>query len=100
MALGILPDGRKEIIDFQPARGESAAEWERLLNSLHRRGLTGGGLEVIYADGGGDLLAAMPPVHPDIPVQRCRVHKIRNVLNRIRRSDQEDTKRGLHDIPR
>ena len=39
VAFSILPDGCKEIIDFQLARGESAAEWERLLNSLHRRGL-------------------------------------------------------------
>ena len=98
VALGILPDGRKEIIDFQLARGESAAEWERLLTSLHRRGLTGEGLEVICADGGNGLLAALPLVYPDIPVQRCRAHKIRNILNKLRRHDHEDAKRGLHDI--
>ena len=98
VALGILPDGRKEIIDFQLARGESAAEWERLLTSLHRRGLTGEGLEMICADGGNGLLAALPFVHPDIPVQRCRAHKIRNILNKLRRSDREDAKRNLHDI--
>ena len=98
VALGILPDGRKEIIDFQLARGESAAEWERLLSSLHRRGLTGEGLEMICADGGNGLLAALPFVRPDIPVWRCRAHRIRNILNRIRRSDREDAKRDLHDI--
>ena len=44
VALGILPDGRKGIIDLQPARGESAAEWERPPARLpppalpHRRG--------------------------------------------------------------
>ena len=27
---GTLPGGRKGIIDLQPARGESVAEWERL----------------------------------------------------------------------
>ena len=98
VALGILPDGRKEIIDFQLARGESAAEWERLLTSLHRRGLTGEGLEMICVDGGNGLLAALPLVYPDIPVQRCWAHKIRNVLNKLRRRDHEDAKRGLHDI--
>ena len=98
VALGILPDGRREIIDFQLARGESAAEWERLLTSLHRRGLTGAGLEVIRADGGNGLPAALPPVHPDIPVRRCRAHKIRNVPDKLRRRDREDAKRGLHDI--
>ena len=98
VALGILPDGRREIIDFQFARSGSAAEWERLLTSLHRRGLTGEGLEVIRTDGGNGLPVALPLVHPGIPVQRCRAHKIRNVPNRIRRRDREDAKRGPHDI--
>ena len=39
-----------------------------------------------------------PRLHPDIPVQRCRAHKIMNVLNKIRRSDREDAKRDLHDM--
>ena len=63
-----------------------------------RRGLTGEGLEMIRADGGNSLLAALTLVHPDIPVRRCRAHKIMNVLNRIRRSDREDAKRDLHDM--
>ena len=98
VALGILPDGRKEIIDFQLARAESAAEWERLLTSLHRRGLTGEGLEMICVDGGNGLLAALPFVYPDIPVQRCWAHKIRNVLNKVRKTDHKDVKHHLHDV--
>ena len=96
VALGILPDGRKEIIDFQLARAESAAEWERLLTSLHRRGLTGEGLEMICVDGGNGLLAALPFVYP--AVQHCWVHKIRNVLNKVRKTDHKDVKRHLHDV--
>ena len=98
VALGILPDGRKEIIDFQLARAESAAEWERLLTSLHRRGLTGKGLEMICVDGGNGLLAALPFVYPAIPVQRCWAHKIRNVLNKVRKTDHKNAKHHLHDI--
>jgi transposase-like protein len=41
VALGLLPDGRKEIIDFRLAGSESAAEWERFLTDLYRRGLIG-----------------------------------------------------------
>ena len=36
-ALGSRHDGKKEIIDFQLASSESAAEWERFLTALHRR---------------------------------------------------------------
>src|SRR5438309_3307580 len=82
VALGLRPDGKKEIIDFRLAGSESAAEWERFLTDLFRRGLTGQGLEMICVDGGGGLLAALPTVFPGIPVQRCWAHKIRNVLNK------------------
>src|ERR1700758_4751311 len=78
VALGLRHDGKKEIIDFRLAASESAAEWERFLTDLHRRGLTGEGLEMICVDGGAGLLAALPMVYDKIPVQRCWEHKIRN----------------------
>ena len=46
------------------ATGESAAAWERFLTDLYRRGLTGNGLEMICADGGRGLIAALPTVYP------------------------------------
>ena len=71
VALGIRHDGTKEIIDFQLAGSESAAQWEHFLTALHRRGLTGEGLEMICFDGGQGLIAALPVVYHGIPVQRC-----------------------------
>ena len=70
VALGIRADGKKEIIDFHLATGESAAAWERFLTDLYRRELTGNGLEMICADGGRGLIAALPTVYPGIPLQR------------------------------
>ena len=75
VALGLRPDGKKEIIDFRLAGSESAAEWERFLTDLYRRGLTGEGLEMICVDGGAGLLAALPTVFPGTAVQRCWAHK-------------------------
>jgi transposase-like protein len=98
VALGILPDGRKEVIDFRLAWSESAAKWERFLTDLYRRGLTGTGLDMISVDGGAGLLAALPMVYPDIAVQRCWAHKIRNVLNKVKKTDQPAVKRNLHKI--
>jgi len=98
VALGLRPDGRKEIIDFRLAGSESAAEWERFLTDLHHRGLTGQGLDMICVDGGKGLLAALPIVLPQIPVQRCWAHKIRNVLDKVRKADQPKVKRALHKI--
>ena len=98
VALGLRPDGKKEIIDFRLAAGESAVEWERFLTDLVRRGLTGEGLEMICVDGGTGLLAALPTVFPDLPVQRCWAHKIRNVLDKVRKADQPAVKRSLHKV--
>ena len=77
VVLGLRPDGRKEIVDYRLARAESAAEWERFLDDLYARGLTGEGLEMICVDGGQGLLAALPTAYHGIPVQRCWAHKIR-----------------------
>lgn len=98
VALGLLPDGRKEIIDFRLARSESAAEWQLFLDDLYRRGLTGEGLDMICADGGQGLLAALPNVFHRVPVQRCWAHKIRNILNKVRIADQPAVKRALHRV--
>ncbi len=98
VALGLRPDGKKEIIDYRLATGESAAQWELFLGDLYRRGLAGAALDMICVDGGRGLLAALPIVYPGIPVQRCWAHKIRNVLDKIRRADQPALKADLHAV--
>ena len=98
VALGLRHDGKKEVIDYRLARGESAAEWERFLADLYKRGLTGEGLDMICVDGGSGLLAALPMVYDKIPVQRCWAHKIRNVLNKVRKADETSVKADLHAV--
>ena len=98
VALGLRHDGKKEVIDFRLARGESAIEWERFLDDLYKRGLTGEGLDLICVDGGKGLIAALPTVYDKIPVQRCWAHKIRNILNKVRKADQPAVKAGLHAV--
>jgi putative transposase len=98
VALGLRPDGKKEIIDFRLATAESGAQWERFLGDLVRRGLTGERLEMLCVDGGSGLLAALPTAFPEVPVQRCWAHKIRNVLSKVRKADQSAIKAGLHRI--
>ncbi len=98
VALGILPDGRREVIDFRQAGSESRAEWETFLHDLFQRGLTGAVLKLVVADGGAGLWAALPLVYPHVPVQRCWAHKTRNVLDKVRRADQAAVKRALQRI--
>ena len=98
VVLGLRADGKKEVIDFRLAGSESAAECEKFLADLYRRGLTGEGVDMICVDGGSGLLAALPNILHGIPVQRCWAHKIRNVLNKVRKADQHKIKRALHKV--
>ena len=98
VALGLRPDGKKEIIDYRLAVAESAAQWECFLTDLYMRGLRGDRLEMICVDGGSGFLAALPTVYPGIPVQRCWAHKIRNVLDKVRKTDQAALKAALHAV--
>jgi putative transposase len=98
VALGPRPDGKKDVVDFRLANGESAAQWEPFLGDLVRRGLVGERFEMLCVDGGLGLLAALPTACPGIPVQRCWAHKFRNVLAKVRRADQATVKADLHRI--
>ncbi len=98
--LGIRQDGKKEVIDFRLAASESASEWDRFLNDLYKRGLTGDGVEVISVDGGKGLLSVLRDNYPSIPIQRCWAHKMRNITDKVRKKDQDAVKRGLRKIYR
>ena len=89
---------KKEVIDFRLAQGESAAEWERFLDDLYKRGLTGEDLHLICVDGGSGLISALPMVYDKIPVRRCWAHKIRNILNKVRKTDESAVKADLHAV--
>ncbi len=98
VALGITQEGKKEMIDFLIAPGESQASWEEFLNDLYRRGVSGDGIELVITDGGKGLLAALPLVYPRSVIQRCWAHKSRNVLTYVRKTDWQAVKNDLHNI--
>jgi len=85
VAYGISTEGKRVILDFRLAESESQAEWDRFLQGLICRGLIGKHLVMITTDGGQGLRAAVRDNYPDVPVQLCWVHKLRNVDNCLRR---------------
>jgi transposase-like protein len=86
---GITFDGKREMIDCLPARGESEAQWVALLEDLCRRGLTGDMVELAITDGAQGLLNALQFVFPRMRLQRCWAHKLRNVANCLKASQRE-----------
>jgi len=92
VALGLRADGKKEVLDYRLATAESAAQGELFLSDLYRRGLEGKTLEMICTDGGTGLLAAPHTVYPNVSGQRCWAHKIRNLLDRVKKAAQPTVK--------
>jgi transposase-like protein len=78
VAIGVRRDGQKVLLALKNMGGESTAAWTALLEDMTRRGLNAP--EFIIVDGAPGLEAALDALWPDVPVQRCTVHKHRNLL--------------------
>jgi putative transposase len=92
VAYGVRQDGTRQLLGFLRTKGEGQAHWEALLNDLYRRGLKGDKLLLIVTDGCPGLAAAIQTVYPRAAHQRCWVHKMRNILEKVRRRDYDAVK--------
>ncbi len=98
VAYGVRRGGTRHLLAFLRSQGESPADWEGLLGDLYRRGLEGKQLGLIVTDGCPVLAAAIPTVYPRVRHQRCWVHKMRNILEKVRKSDYDEVKTGAQAI--
>jgi len=98
VAYGVRRDGSRQLLAFLRSQGESQSDWEGLLQDLYRRGLEGKNLQLIVTDGCPGLAAAIPTVYPRALHQRCWVHKMRNILEKVRKSDYDQVKRDAQAI--
>lgn len=78
VVMGVRADGHKLVLSMRTMGGESEAAWREVLDDLLGRGMPAPALLII--DGGKGLEAALAALWPTIPVQRCTVHKHRNLL--------------------
>ena len=78
VVLGVRRDGQKVLLAVKNMGGESEAAWRGILDDLTRRGLRRPELAIV--DGAPGLEKALVSLWPDLPLQRCTVHKLRNLL--------------------
>jgi putative transposase len=83
--LGMKGDGTKEMLSFRLAEQEDVDSWRAFLVDLKSRGLQGTALKLITTDGNPALLKAIKEIYPFLKVQRCVVHKLRNVATKLKR---------------
>jgi len=78
VVIGVRADGQKVLLAIKAMGSESAEAWRAVLDDLIRRGLRRP--EFLIVDGAAGLEAAIAAVWDGVPVQRCTVHKHRNLL--------------------
>ena len=78
VVIGVREDGQKVLLAIKQMGGESTEAWRTVLDDLVKRGLRRP--ELLIVDGGAGLEGAIAAVWDSVPVQRCTVHKHRNLL--------------------
>ena len=96
VVLGVLADGTKELVAIEDGYRESKESWLSLLRDLKKRGMNAPA--VATGDGALGFWGAMREVWPETREQRCWVHKIFNVLDKLPARLQPRGKEILHGI--
>jgi putative transposase len=78
VVLGVRRDGQKVLLAVRNMGGESEAAWRSVLDDLIARGLNTP--QFLIIDGATGLERALVALWPEVPTQRCTVHKHRNLL--------------------
>lgn len=94
--IGVTDKGDKEFLAIEDGYRESEQSWKELLLDLKDRGFQAPQLAV--GDGALGFWAALAQVFPTTRGQRCWVHKVKNVLNKLPKGAQKKAKQQLQDI--
>jgi len=95
VALGVAEDGAKHLLDFELGASETSETAKGLLERLSRRGFApaAGCRLLAVLDGSAALKTAVLSYWPDTVIQRCLVHKERNIRGYLRKRDWGESRR-------
>lgn len=79
--VAVLSDGTKRLVSLEVCGAESGTAWEGFLQGLIDRGLKAPRLCII--DGNAGLHRAITLAWRGTKIQRCAVHKLRNILRKV-----------------
>src|SRR5262245_47359 len=96
VVIGARSDGTKEVVALEDGYRESTESWLALLRDLKERGMRAP--VVAVGDGALGFWAAIREVFPETREERCWVHKIANVLDKLPKSLQPKAKAALHEM--
>ena len=96
VVLGVRADGQKVLLAIKSMGGESAEAWRTVFDDLIKRDLRRP--EFLIVDGAPGLDKAIAAVWDGVPVQRCTVHKHRNLLAHAPERLQEEITADYNDM--
>ncbi len=96
IALGVRRDGQKVVLAIKNMGGESEAAWRAVLDDLTGRGMARP--ELVVVDGGKGLEAALASLWDNVAIQRCTVHKERNLLAHAPKHLHDEIKADFNDM--
>src|SRR3954447_14612110 len=95
-AVGIAAEGAKRPLGLVEGATENAAVVQALLDDLVGRGLDPAVCRLFIVDGAKALTKAIRRTfRRDTPIQRCQVHKARNIVERLPKALQTPVRRAL-----
>ena len=94
-AVGVDRAGNKHVLGLEHAATENAAAAEDLLTGLVERGISTEKRRLFVLDGSKALRRAVRRVFGEVPLQRCRAHKLRNVLDRLPKEERDQAKAAI-----
>ena len=86
-AWGFTENGERALVSVCLGMRESKEDWLELGRDLTRRGL--GSPMLVIADGAPGLIAAVEELWPRADRQHCTVHRLRNLLAKLPKSERE-----------
>src|SRR3954462_481306 len=98
LALGVRPDGAKEILGLWIEQSEGAKFWLRVMNELRTRGVED--VLIAIVDGLKGFPDAITAVFPETQVQTCIVHLIRSSLAFVSYKDRKAVAAALKEVYR
>jgi len=96
VALGVTPDGEREVLGLWIAANEGAKFWLSIMNNLKNRGVDD--ILIAVVDGLKGFPDAINAAYPDTSVQTCIVHLVRHSLNFCGWKDRKAVAKSLRRI--
>jgi len=96
LALGVLPDGTREILGIWIENTEGAKFWMKVFNDLKTRGMAD--ILIAVTDGLKGIPESLGAVFPATTLQTCIVHLIRNSLDYASWKDRKELAKAIRPI--